>query len=129
MAFLQSLQLRPVPTRDGSRSVNYALGLTATLQVMYVPQYWGDLRNALSTAMAGDGSRLLEWADLYNDRTNGTYDNQTDANIAINCLDRPDPDAQNASRSPAPRSPTTRLRPPFSARCSPGPTSPVPRGP
>ena len=98
MSYLQSLQLRPVPTRDGSRTVNYALGLTATLQVMYVPQYWGDLRSALSAAMAGDGSRLLEWADLYNDRTNGVYDNQTDANIAINCLDRPDPDAQNAQQ-------------------------------
>ncbi|MBW8806937.1 MAG: alpha/beta fold hydrolase, partial [Catenulisporales bacterium] len=98
MTYLQSLQSHPVATRDGDRTVNFALGLTAVLQVMYVPQYWGDLRDALSTAMAGDGSRLLQWADLYNDRTNGSYDNQTDANIAINCLDRPDPDAQNAQQ-------------------------------
>jgi hypothetical protein len=98
MTFLRSLQDHPLPTHDGNRTVNYALGLTATLQVMYVPQYWGDLRNALTSAMTGDGSRLLEWADLYNDRTNGTYDNQTDANIAINCLDRPDPDAQSAQQ-------------------------------
>ena len=98
MSYLQSLQDHPVPTHDVNRSVNYALGLTAVLQVMYVPQYWGDLRDALSAAMNGDGTRLLQWADLYNDRTDGTYDNQTDANIAINCLDRPDPDAQNAQQ-------------------------------
>lgn len=98
MTYLQSLQSHPVPTRDGNRTVNYGLGLTAVLQVMYVPQYWGDLRDALSAAMNGDGTRLLQWADLYNDRTDGTYDNQTDANIAINCLDRPDPDATNAQQ-------------------------------
>ena len=98
MNYLQSLQDHPVPTHDGNRTVNYGLGLTAVLQVMYVPQYWGDLRDALSSAMHGDGTRLLQWADLYNDRTNGTYDNQTDANIAINCLDRPDPDAQNTQQ-------------------------------
>jgi pimeloyl-ACP methyl ester carboxylesterase len=96
MTYLQSLQDHPVPTHDGNRTVNYGLGLTAVLQVMYVPQYWGDLRDALNAAMNGDGTRLLQWADLYNDRTDGTYDNQTDANIAINCLDRPDPDAQAA---------------------------------
>ena len=96
MTYLQSLQDHPVPTHDGTRTVNYGLALTAVLQVMYVPQYWGDLRDALSTAMNGDGTRLLQWADLYNDRTNGAYDNQTDANIAINCLDRPDPDAATA---------------------------------
>ncbi|GAA1989506.1 alpha/beta hydrolase [Catenulispora subtropica] len=98
MSYLQSLQDHPASTRDGDRTVNYALGLTAVLQVMYVPQYWSDLREALSAAMAGDGSRLLQWADLYNDRTNGVYDNQTDANIAINCLDRPDPDARSAQQ-------------------------------
>jgi pimeloyl-ACP methyl ester carboxylesterase len=98
MTFLQGLQSHPLPTGDGNRTVDFALGLTAVLQVMYVPQYWGDLRDALTTAMAGDGSRLLQWADLYNDRTNGAYDNQTDANIAINCLDRPDPDAQSAQQ-------------------------------
>ena len=98
MTYLQSLQDHPVPTHDGTRTVDYGLGLTAVLQVMYVPQYWGDLRDALSAAMNGDGTRLLQWADLYNDRTNGTYDNQTDANIAINCLDRPDPDANNAQQ-------------------------------
>ncbi|WP_194916266.1 alpha/beta fold hydrolase, partial [Catenulispora rubra] len=96
MTYLQSLQDHPVPTHDGSRTVNYGLALTAVLQVMYVPQYWSDLRDALSAAMNGDGTRLLQWADLYNDRNSGTYDNQTDANIAINCLDRPDPDAQDA---------------------------------
>ncbi|WP_370380022.1 alpha/beta hydrolase [Catenulispora sp. GAS73] len=98
MTYLQSLQDHPVPTHDGSRKVNYGLALTAVLQVMYVPQYWSDLRDALNAAMNGDGTRLLQWADLYNDRTSGTYDNQTDANIAINCLDRPDPDAENAQQ-------------------------------
>ena len=98
MTFLQNLQDHPLPTHDGSRTVDFALGLTAVLQVMYVPQYWGDLRDGLAAAKAGDGSRLLQWADLYNDRTDGAYDNQTDANIAINCLDRPDPDAQSAQQ-------------------------------
>jgi len=98
MTYLQSLEDHPVPTHDSSRKVGYGLGLTAVLQVMYVPQYWGDLRDALTEAMHGDGSRLLQWSDIYDDRTNGSYDNQTDANVAINCLDRPDPDAQSAQQ-------------------------------
>ena len=102
MDFLASLQIHPLPTTDGTRTVNQALALTGILQVMYVPQYWfgqaRSLKAALTAAMGGDGTALLSWADLYNDRNNGTYDNQSDANIAINCLDRPDPDAQSASQ-------------------------------
>ena len=44
-------------------------------------------------AMAGDGRGLLALSDLYYQRDPGTgrYSNQSEANVAINCLDHPDP--------------------------------------
>ena len=50
MNFLRGLQDHALPTHDGTRTLNFALGLTAVLQVMYVPQYYGDLRDALTGA-------------------------------------------------------------------------------
>jgi pimeloyl-ACP methyl ester carboxylesterase len=59
---------------------------------LYSKDYWSSLRQALAAAMQGDGSLLLYFADLLVDRsTNGHYSNQTAANTAVNCVDRPEP--------------------------------------
>jgi pimeloyl-ACP methyl ester carboxylesterase len=57
------------------------------------PTSWPTLRTALAMAMAGNGRALLTLSDMYNERNprTGHYSNQSEANIAINCLDHPDP--------------------------------------
>ncbi|WP_239513954.1 alpha/beta hydrolase [Streptosporangium sp. 'caverna'] len=62
-----------------------ALGL---LTPLYDRQAWPILRQALGQALKGDGTTLLRMADLLVDRQeDGGYTNQTEANMAINCVD------------------------------------------
>ena len=62
-----------------------ALGL---LTPLYDRQAWPVLRQALGQALKGDGTTLLRMADLLIDRQeDGGYTNQTEANMAINCVD------------------------------------------
>ena len=47
------------------------------------------LRQAIAQALEGDGTTLIATADiLIGRRPDGTYTNQTEANMAINCVDR-----------------------------------------
>lgn len=52
---------------------------------------WPAIADALSAAEQGDGSRLLALSDSYLDRTAAGYQNVSEANLAVNCLDRPWP--------------------------------------
>jgi pimeloyl-ACP methyl ester carboxylesterase len=71
---------------DGAMLVN---GIAAAL---YSKAYWPDLRTALGDAFGGDGTVLVELANLLLERNpNGTYSNLADADTSISCLDRPWP--------------------------------------
>lgn len=77
-------------TYDG-RQVSEAVVRTGVQQALYAVGYWPTLRLALTHAFKGDGSYLLQLADLYNGRrVDGTYANTLEAFRAINCLDRPE---------------------------------------
>jgi pimeloyl-ACP methyl ester carboxylesterase len=66
-----------------------ALGIAASL---YSKETWPYLRLALQRAEAGDGAVLLKLGDiLVERRENGVYSNQTEANMAVNCIDKPYP--------------------------------------
>jgi pimeloyl-ACP methyl ester carboxylesterase len=66
-----------------------ALGIAASL---YSKETWPDLRIALQQAQRGDGAVLLGLGDQLVERSeNGEYSNQTEANMAVNCIDRPFP--------------------------------------
>jgi pimeloyl-ACP methyl ester carboxylesterase len=55
---------------------------------LYDRRSWPVLRQALAGAFNGDGTVLLSLADLLIGRgPEGTYSNQTEANLAVNCLD------------------------------------------
>ncbi|GAB2572957.1 alpha/beta hydrolase [Streptomyces capparidis] len=95
-AFLARLDRKPLRTRDGSRTLNEALGTTAVLLAMYDESYWPLLREALRSALDGDGSDLLRMSDVYYERQEGVYGNIMYANAAVNCLDLPP-----AARTPA----------------------------
>ena len=90
--FLASTDTHPVPTGTG-RMLDEALAQTGVIVTLYdSPRTWPLLRRVLAMAIAGDGRGLLELSDLYyhRDPKTGHYSNESEANVAINCLDHPD---------------------------------------
>src|SRR5207237_3488845 len=94
---------------DG-RPANGSLLVQGVVAALYAKAYWPVLTRALKSAFGGDGTLLIELADsLMQRNSNGSYTNLADANMAINCLDRPWPPALSAWRSiPAPASKAAR---------------------
>ena len=90
LALMQSLDVRPLQV--GNRQLTRALAVIGVLTPLYDPGSWTFLDQGLTAAEQGNGRLLLGFSDLYFGRhADGTYDNSTDANVAINCLDRPVP--------------------------------------
>ncbi|GLW13173.1 proteinase [Microtetraspora sp. NBRC 13810] len=73
-------------TGDG-RQVTESWTITGVLTPLYDRRSWPALRQALGEAFKGDGTSLLRMADLLLDRRPDGYSNQTEANMAINCID------------------------------------------
>ncbi|MGV9773540.1 alpha/beta hydrolase [Streptosporangium sp. NPDC003464] len=72
---------------DG-RQIGEAWTTLGLITPLYDRQSWPALRRALNEALEGDGTTLLRMADLLIDRREGgTYSNQTEANMAVNCVD------------------------------------------
>jgi pimeloyl-ACP methyl ester carboxylesterase len=90
MDLMQRLDTTPLAV--GNRSLTRGLAVIGVLTPLYDQSTWPYLDQALTQADRGNGTLLLRFSDLYLGRkSDGTYDNQTDANIAVNCLDRPGP--------------------------------------
>ena len=71
-----------------------AMLVTGIAAALYSKAYWPDLKTALASAFGGNGTVLVELANLLVGRNpNGTYSNLVDAETAIDCLDRPWPRA------------------------------------
>jgi pimeloyl-ACP methyl ester carboxylesterase len=89
-ALMQRLDTNPL--RVGNRMLTRALAVTGLQWRVFYLQTWPLLESALAQVDQGDGSGLLAAADELNGRNpDGTYSNEVDANVAINCLDRPVP--------------------------------------
>ncbi len=87
--FLDSVEEQPLPAGDRELAIGNAFyGIVAPL---YNRDYWFLLSTALSSALEGEGSALMQLSDLYASRgTDGGYDNNSmEAIYAINCLDDP----------------------------------------
>ncbi|MGP3686960.1 alpha/beta hydrolase [Streptomyces sp. IBSNAI002] len=88
--FFRKLDAQPVPTGDDARPLGEALATTGVIAALYDESAWPQLREALTSAMDGDGAGLLSLADSYYERSpDGTYANLMSANAAVNCLDQP----------------------------------------
>jgi pimeloyl-ACP methyl ester carboxylesterase len=88
-AFFRKVDAEPLKT-DGSRTVTESLATTGVVQAMYTEVYWPRLREALTDAMDGDGTALLDLSDGYYEREpDGSYANIMFANPSVNCLDLP----------------------------------------
>jgi pimeloyl-ACP methyl ester carboxylesterase len=86
---------------DG-RAADGALLTTGLASALYSKSYWPTLRAALADAFAGDGTVLIDLADLLMERNSGgTYSNLADTNTAVECLDRPWPRNLSAWQSAA----------------------------
>lgn len=87
-AILSGLNASPLRGTDG-REVGGATMFNAIILPLYNRDNWSYLSELFTDVMAGNADYALQLADSYNDRkANGTYtDNQTEAFIAINCLD------------------------------------------
>jgi pimeloyl-ACP methyl ester carboxylesterase len=78
------------PLAVGNRLLTRALAQTAVAQELYDQSTWPDLALGLTQADQGHGTLLMGFADSYLKRhTDGTYDNEIEANYAVNCLDHP----------------------------------------
>jgi len=94
LAKIQSLLQRvdDSPLTVGSRRLTRSLAIIGIITPLYDPSTWSYLDQGLTLAAQGNGSLLLSFSDLYLARhPDGSYDNENDANYAINCLDRPVP--------------------------------------
>jgi pimeloyl-ACP methyl ester carboxylesterase len=91
-SLLARLDKAPMRT-DKREKLTQSQALGALFWAMYSPDYWSNLRDALSEANRGNGTYLLTLADLSADRTGpNTYgSNQNSAFYAISCWDSPAP--------------------------------------
>lgn len=90
---LDDIDKKPLTSTRDDREVTESLAVMGIARSLYVKEYWPVLRQALTKAIDdSDGTILLGLADEMVDReADGTYSNQTDANMAVNCVDKPTP--------------------------------------
>ncbi|MEV7973454.1 alpha/beta hydrolase [Cellulomonas sp. NPDC089187] len=88
-ALLDQATATPLPTGTDGRTLTGALAFSGIALPLYDESSWSYLTMGLREALAGDGSVLLQLADLYYDRdASGTYTtNSTVAFWAIGCAD------------------------------------------
>ncbi|RKS70721.1 alpha/beta hydrolase family protein [Actinomadura pelletieri DSM 43383] len=92
-AFLAKTDKTPLTNSRDSRKVTESLAVMGLARALYVKEYWPVLRQALTQAIQkSDGTMLLTLADeMVERKPDGSYSNQTDANMAVNCVDKPNP--------------------------------------
>jgi pimeloyl-ACP methyl ester carboxylesterase len=85
-----------------SQPANSAILLTGIAGALYLRQDWPVLKSALSGAFTGDGTILVELADSLMERSpSGTYSNLSDAEMSVDCVDRPWPRSLGPYRAAA----------------------------
>jgi pimeloyl-ACP methyl ester carboxylesterase len=92
-AFLRQLDQTPLSNRRDSRKVTESWATTGMATALYAKEYWPVLRQAFGQAMQqNDGTLFLTLADqLVERKPDGSYSNQSEANMAVNCVDKPNP--------------------------------------
>ncbi|MGH7488653.1 MAG: alpha/beta fold hydrolase, partial [bacterium] len=86
-AWLDTLTAKPL--KGGGRALTKMLAVSGIAAALYTPQSWDTLNSALGKAMKGNPSGMFVLADdLTGRRSDGSYSNELEANVAINCADR-----------------------------------------
>jgi pimeloyl-ACP methyl ester carboxylesterase len=90
-ALARKVETQPLPG-DAQRTVGPAEFQTGVITGLYSRRNgWPAIAAALAQAAKGDGQILLALNDSYFERTAQGYANVTEANFAVNCVDRPWP--------------------------------------
>lgn len=90
-ALAKKVETQPLPG-DAERTVGPAEFQTGVITGLYSRSNgWPAIAAALAQAAGGDGQILLALNDSYYERTAQGYANVTEANFAVNCIDRPWP--------------------------------------
>jgi pimeloyl-ACP methyl ester carboxylesterase len=85
---LRRAEASPIPAPSRDRPAGEGETMLAVIVSLYSRQTWGALDRAIEAGLEGDGSRLVQLADLYlGRRADGSYPNQMEMNAAVNCLD------------------------------------------
>lgn len=104
----------PLVNNLSSQRADGALLLNGIATALYSQAYWPTLREALTSAFGGDATVLVELANaLWERNGSGQYTNLADANMAVECLDRPWPSSLARWRAAA--ATATRAAPAFGA--------------
>ncbi|GAA1265607.1 alpha/beta hydrolase [Pseudonocardia aurantiaca] len=78
----------PARAEGGARTLAYPDAITGVIQGLYLSEFWPVISAGLSTLASGDGTTLLQLADIYYNREpNGHYGNGIEAFNAISCVD------------------------------------------
>lgn len=88
----EALEASPLPAPDGRPPIGQGIMAWATISSLYNEEQWSDLTDALADAQEGDGTGLLALYDQYWNRSpDGEWNDSYEALIAINCIDEPEP--------------------------------------
>lgn len=91
---LKQVDRKPLTSSLGDgREVTESWAVLGIATALYSKEYWTVLQTALDQAIKkNDGTMLLRLADsMIERRPGGDYTNQMEANLAVNCLDKPYP--------------------------------------
>ena len=78
----------PIPSKTADRPAGPGEVLYGLIEPLYSKGRWFELARAVDAGLGGDGSRLVELTDDYLGRNGNGYDNQSETNIAVNCIDQ-----------------------------------------
>jgi pimeloyl-ACP methyl ester carboxylesterase len=113
-ALLNQAVRKPLTSQINGQPGVAPLLLNGVAAALYSKSYWPYLREGLTAALAGNGSVLVELADILVQRSqNGQYSNLAEAELAVDCLDRPWPRSLPEWRSAA--AAATKTAPVFGA--------------
>ncbi len=97
-ALVSRATAHPLINNLSNQRADGALVLNGIATALYSQGYWPTLREALTSAFGGDATVLVELANaLWERNTAGQYTNLADANMAVECLDRPWPSGKGPS--------------------------------
>ncbi len=98
---LATADRQPLKNTADTRKVTEPLVILGLATPLYQKEAWPLLRTALTQAFQGDGTALLRFADILVEREKGAYSNQTESNMAINCVDKPAADLAGVEKQAA----------------------------
>lgn len=113
-AMLDQAARKPLPTHIAGQPGDSALLLNGVASALYSTTFWPYLREGLTAAFAGNGTVLVELGDLLVQRSpSGRYSNLVEAEMAVDCVDRPWPRSLPAWQAAAAKA--ARAAPQFGA--------------